>query len=76
MRTASHNILYTTVNSRAYDSANAGMPTWQIILICIDVLLVALIAFLEYRAIKTFLAKKKEMEPAVEDATTEEKTEE
>ncbi|MCR4998815.1 MAG: glycoside hydrolase family 3 C-terminal domain-containing protein, partial [Lachnospiraceae bacterium] len=53
MRQASKNILYTTVNSRAYDSANAGMPTWVKLLICVDVLLLALIAFLEYRAIKT-----------------------
>ena len=68
MRTASHNILYTTVNSRAFDSANAGMPGWVKVLICIDVLLFGLIAFLEYRAVKSYLAKRKEVNPAVEEA--------
>ena len=67
MRTASHNILYTVVNSRAYDSEiSTGLPTWQKLLYAIDVILVLLLAFLEYLAIKKYLAKKKEMEPQVE----------
>ena len=39
MRQAAKNILYTTVNSRAYEpeSLNTGMPGWQIALIAADV---------------------------------------
>ncbi len=74
MRTASHNILYTVVNSRAYDSEiNAGLPTWEKILFAIDAVLVLLIACLEYFAVKKYLAKKKEVEvEAVVEETTEE----
>ncbi len=62
MRQASKNILYTVVNSRAYDKTiSTGLPTWVKILYAVDALLIALIAFLEYRAIKKYLAKKKEM---------------
>ena len=67
MRQASKNILYTVVNSRAYDAdISAGLPTWQKLLYAADVLLVALLAFLEYKAVKSYLKKKKEMEPTVE----------
>ena len=74
MRTASHNILYTVVNSRAYDSEiSAGIPTWEKILFAIDAVLVLLIACLEYFAVKKYLAKKKEVEvEAVVEETTEE----
>ncbi|SFO45367.1 beta-glucosidase [Pseudobutyrivibrio sp. JW11] len=74
MRTASHNILYTVVNSRAYDSEiSAGLPTWEKILFAIDAVLVLLIACLEYFAVKKYLAKKKEVEvEAVVEETTEE----
>ncbi|WP_022769700.1 glycoside hydrolase family 3 protein [Butyrivibrio sp. NC2007] len=62
MRQASKNILYTVVNSRAYDkNISTGLPTWVKILYAVDALLLALIAFLEYKAIKKYLAKKKEM---------------
>lgn len=72
MRTASKNILYTVVNSRAYDKAvNTGLPTWVKILYGVDVLLIACIGFLEYRAIKTYIAKKKETDPVVETQTQE-----
>ena len=72
MRTASKNILYTVVNSRAYDKAvNTGIPAWVKILIGVDVLLVGFIGFLEYRAVTAYLAKKKEEEPAVEQQTQE-----
>ncbi|MGI5930000.1 glycoside hydrolase family 3 C-terminal domain-containing protein [Pseudoflavonifractor sp.] len=39
MRNSCHNILYTVVNSRAYDAANAdtSMPTWQVVMIIVDV---------------------------------------
>ncbi len=74
MRQASKNILYTVVNSRAYDSAvSTGLPTWVKLLIVVDVILFALIAFLEYLAIKGYLKKKKEMP---EEASVVEETKE
>lgn len=61
MRQASKNILYTVVNSRAYDSViNTGLPTWEKVLFAIDAILVILLAILECFAIKKYLAKKKE----------------
>lgn len=41
MRTACHNILYTTVNSRAYydENLNPGTETWIKVMIAIDVLI-------------------------------------
>ena len=67
MRQASKNILYTVVNSRAYDNdIKAGLPTWEKVLILIDVILGLLIVCLEYFAIKKYLAKRKEMAPTVE----------
>ena len=68
MRQASKNILYTVVNSRAYDSAiSTGLPTWEKILFAIDVLLVLILACLEFFAVKKYLAKKKETEVVVEN---------
>ena len=62
MRQSAKNILYTVVNSRAYDKNVAtGLPTWVKILYTADVLLIALICFLEFRAIKTYKSKKKAM---------------
>lgn len=67
MRQASKNILYTVVNSRAYDKdIQGGLPTWEKVLILIDVILGLLIVCLEYFAIKKYLAKRKEMAPTVE----------
>ena len=67
MRQASKNILYTVVNSRAYDKAvNAGLPGWVKVLYGVDALLIALIAFLEYRAVKSYMAKKKETQESVQ----------
>ena len=67
MRQASKNILYTVVNSRAYDKAvNSGLPGWVKVLYAVDALLIALIAFLEYRAVKSYLAKKKETEKSAQ----------
>lgn len=42
-RKASHNILYTTVNSRAYapEKLNLGMMGWQIAAIVIDIICIA-----------------------------------
>ncbi|MCR5403029.1 MAG: glycoside hydrolase family 3 C-terminal domain-containing protein [Butyrivibrio sp.] len=66
MRQSSKNILYTVVNSRAYDKAvNTGLPSWVVVLYAVDVLLIALIAFLEFLAIKKYLKLKKEAAPVV-----------
>lgn len=56
MRNASHHILYTVVNSRAYDEANlkTGLMTWQVIAIVADVILAAAIILLEVLAIRRF----------------------
>lgn len=56
MRQASKNILYTVVNSRAYDPENleTGLMAWQIAAIAADVVLAAVIIVLEIAAIKKF----------------------
>lgn len=65
MRQASKNIMYTVVNSRAYDPANlrTGLMGWQILGIVLDVILGALIIFLEVLTIKKY-KKDKSAEPA------------
>ena len=69
MRQASKNILYTVVNSRAYENeVISGKPTWVKVVYAVDVVLIALLAFLCYRAIKKYLKLKKEVEPQVEEA--------
>ena len=81
MRQACKNIMYTVVNSRAYDPENLteGLMNWQIMAIVIDVIFAALIIFLEVLAIKGF-KKERAAEPiaAVKaaEAQTEEKKEE
>lgn len=78
MRQACKNIMYTVVNSRAYDPENLteGLMNWQIMAIVIDVIFAALIIFLEVLAIKGF--KKDQAAAPVEaaEAQTEEKKEE
>ena len=56
MRQACKNILYTVVNSRAYDADNlqSGLMGWQIAAIVIDVILAAAVILLEVVAIKRF----------------------
>lgn len=44
MRKACHNILYTVVNSSAYENADTSTPAWIFILIAADIVLLALIA--------------------------------
>ncbi len=62
MRQASKNILYTVVNSRAYDSeVSTGMPTWQKVLFGVDAVLLILIACLEVLAIRKYRRLKKQM---------------
>lgn len=56
MRTASKNIMYTVVNSRAYEeeNLNEGMPAWKMIAIGVDVLIAIGIVALEWNTIKRF----------------------
>ena len=82
MRQACKNIMYTVVNSRAYDPENLteGLMNWQIMAIVIDVIFAALIIFLEVLAIKGF-KKAPAAAPVVApveaaEAQTEEKKEE
>lgn len=66
MRQAAKNILYTTVNSRAYDPANltgGGLQGWQIAAIAIDVVVVVILAA---GAVMIFKKSKK-----IEDVSTQ-----
>lgn len=56
MRQASKNILYTVVNSRAYDPENlkTGLMIWQMAAIGVDVVLAAGIIMLEITAVRRF----------------------
>ena len=60
MRQAAKNIMYTVVNSRAYDEANlqTGLMPWQITMIVIDVILVAGVIVLEVVTIKKYRERK------------------
>lgn len=62
MRQACKNIMYTVVNSRAYDAENmtTGLQNWQIMAIIIDILFAGLIVFLEVRTIKSYKKAKAE----------------
>lgn len=61
MRQACKNIMYTVVNSRAHDPANkAATPVWKIAAVVIDVLLAALLIFVELKVVRTGYAKRKE----------------
>ncbi len=66
MRQACKNIMYTVVNSRAYDAANldTGLPTWQIMAIGIDAVLGIAIIGLEVLTVKSYrkAAKKEKTE--------------
>lgn len=63
MRKASKNIMYTVVNSRAYegDNAKGGLLNWQIAAILVDVVLAAGFVVLELRMINQY-KKKRESE--------------
>lgn len=75
MRQACKNIMYTVVNSRAYDAENlqTGLMGWQIAAIVIDVVLAAGIIALELVALKRF--KKRKAEASEEVVNTEVKAE-
>lgn len=82
MRQACKNIMYTVVNSRAYNPENLteGLMNWQIMAIVIDVIFAALIIFLEVLAIKGFkkdqaAAPVVALVEAAEDQTEEKKEE-
>ena len=67
MRTATKNILYTVVNSRAYapENLNPGMASWKVIMIVCDVVFAVLMICLMYIFIKNFGKNKaKEAEAA------------
>ena len=68
MRQACKNIMYTTVNSRAYDPANlqTGLQNWEIMAIVIDVILGALIVLLLTLAIRKFMKETQAEKTTVE----------
>jgi beta-glucosidase len=56
MRNACHNILYTVVNSRAYDPENldTSMVLWKVILITVDIILAILLILGEIMIIRKY----------------------
>lgn len=70
MRTASKNILYAAVNSRAFDTdaIQMGLRPWQIAGIVIDIVLGAGFVLLEVLAFRKYKAKKQTAEIKVETA--------
>ncbi len=73
MRTAAHNILYTTVNSRAYAAdVDNSTPAWIIAIYVVDVILALVLILLEVLAIKKYLKLKKAAAEAVAETTTQE----
>lgn len=55
MRTASHNILYTVVNSRAYENGgNISTPVWTVALYAVDAVFALAIILLEVRTIMNY----------------------
>lgn len=77
MRQSAKNIMYTVVNSRAYegDNAKGGLMSWQITAIAINVVLAAGFVFLEMRMIKRYKSKL-ELGQTKETTSTEGKTDE
>ena len=69
MRTASKNILYTVVNSRAYapENLNPGMASWKVLMIVLDVIFAALMICLMTIFVKNF-KKNREKEAAAANA--------
>jgi len=62
MRKSCKNIMYTVVNSRAYEgnNANVSLLMWQITAIIVDLILAAGILVLEVRIIKNYKKRLKE----------------
>ena len=61
MRNSCHDILYTTVNSRAYaeENLNPGMAFWKVIMITVDVIVVLLAILLAFLAIRKYRKQKR-----------------
>lgn len=61
MRQAAKDIMYTVVNSRAYEAGvyDVGMQPWQTAIIAVDVLAVAALAVFEILAIRKYQKRKK-----------------
>lgn len=76
MRQSAKNIMYTVVNSRAYEGNNAkgGLMSWQILAIGIDVILAAGLVCLELRMWKRY--KTKQESEVTEEAVLEGKNNE
>jgi beta-glucosidase len=62
MRNATHNILYTVVNSRAYDADNlqTGLMGWQVAAIIIDILAAGIVITLEVLLTRKYKKRKAE----------------
>lgn len=73
-RNSAHNILYTVANSRACASEQGGLENWQIILIVVDVIGIALAALLEVLTIKKY-KKSLAAGPVVTETNAASKTE-
>ncbi len=73
LRTSSHNIMYTVVNSRAYapENLNQGMDTWEILFIGFDILILLLFIVLEVKVIIPRYKKEKSSEKAEQDISLE-----
>lgn len=71
MRQACKNIMYTVVNSRAYepDNLETGLQNWQIAAIIIDILCGGIVILLEIRSIKRYKKAVAE-EPVVKEVET------
>ncbi len=70
MRQSCKNIMYTVVNSRAYEPENlqTGLMNWQIFAIVIDVILGIVIVLLEVLAIRRFIREKAAVKAETEHA--------
>lgn len=68
MRTSAKNILYVVVNSRAYDQENyeraTATPMWRTILTVVNVVVLVIVAVLEFVLIRGYLKKKKAQKQA------------
>ena len=70
MRLACKNVMYTVVNSRAYDAQNiqTGPQNWQVFAVIVDIILLAGFVVLEIRIMKKY---KKESSEVISEVTTE-----
>ena len=60
LRRACKNIMYTTVNSRAYsdDNLHPGMQSWIKMLIALDIIIMIIMVFMEVLIIKSYNRRK------------------